>query len=125
MSSGRVLSVNVSEGGVPKLPIERAWVGPLGLDGDKHREMTVHGGPYRAVCLFAIEVIERLRAEGHPVGPGSVGENLTTTGVEWSLLPGGTRARIGNDLVIELTDDAAPCATQEHNFTDRRFARIS
>src|SRR3954453_18312689 len=105
VSSGRVLSVNVSAGGVPKLPIERAWVGPLGLDGDKHREMTVHGGPYGAVCLFAIEAIERLQAEGHPVQPGSVGDNLTTSGIEWPLQPTGTRARIGPDLVIELTAD--------------------
>ncbi len=125
VSNGRVLSVNVSAGGVPKLPVDSAWVGELGLDGDKHREMTVHGGPYRSVCLFAMEAIERLRAEGHPVGPGSVGDNVTTTGIEWSLLPGGTRARIGSELVIELTSDATPCETQEHNFTDRRFSRIS
>jgi MOSC domain-containing protein YiiM len=125
VNDGRVLSVNVSAGGVPKLPVEHAWVGELGLQGDKHREMTVHGGPYRAVCLFAMEAIERLRAEGHPVRPGSVGDNLTTTGIEWSLLPGGTRARIGSELVIELTNDATPCETQEPNFTDRRFSRIS
>src|SRR4051794_13006606 len=87
--------------------------------------MTVHGGPYRAVCIFGLEAIERLRAEGHPVAPGSVGDNLTTSGIEWSLLPGGTRARIGSELVIELTDDATPCETQAHNFTDRRFSRIS
>ena len=50
--------------------------------------MTVHGGPYRAVCLYAIEAIERLQAEGHPVEPGSVGDNLTTSGIEWSLSTG-------------------------------------
>ncbi|MEA2676516.1 MAG: hypothetical protein QOJ81_657, partial [Chloroflexota bacterium] len=41
---GRVVQVNVSGGGVPKRPVERAWVGPLGLEGDAHRENTVHGG---------------------------------------------------------------------------------
>jgi MOSC domain-containing protein YiiM len=46
---GRVLSVNTSAGGVPKLPVERTWVGELGLDGDKHRDDTDHGGPERAV----------------------------------------------------------------------------
>lgn len=121
----RVLSVNVSPGGVPKLPVESARVGRFGLEGDGHREETVHGGPYRAVCLFAIEAIERLQAEGHPVEPGSVGENLTTVGVEWSTLPPGTRARIGERLVIELTSDAGPCETQTHNFRDGRIARIS
>ena len=71
LASGRVLQVNVSHGGVPKRPVERAWVGTLGLEGDKHRENTVHGGPYQAVCLYGIEAIERLQAEGHPVEPGA------------------------------------------------------
>jgi len=91
-SSGRVLQVSVSPGGLPKLPVERAWVGRLGLEGDAHHDDTVHGGPHRAVCLFGIEAIERLQAEGHPLGSGSVGENLTTSGIEWSLLPVGTYA---------------------------------
>jgi MOSC domain-containing protein YiiM/GNAT superfamily N-acetyltransferase len=125
MPTGRVLQVNVSVGGVPKLPVELAWVGRLGLEGDAHREATVHGGPHRAVCLFGIEAIERLQAEGHPVRPGGVGENLTTGGVEWSLLPIGTRARIGDSLEIELASPTNPCATQKPNFIDGRFSRIS
>jgi MOSC domain-containing protein YiiM/GNAT superfamily N-acetyltransferase len=115
----------VSGGGVPKLPVPEAWVSRLGLDGDGHAERTVHGGPHRAVCLFAIEAIERLQAEAHPVEPGSVGENLTTTGIEWPLLPIGTRARIGEELLLEVADTANPCATQRHNFSDGRFSRIS
>jgi MOSC domain-containing protein YiiM/GNAT superfamily N-acetyltransferase len=122
---GRVLHVNVSEGGVPKLPVASARVTRLGLDGDGHNEATLHGGPHRAVCLFAIEAIERLQAEGHPVEPGGVGENLTTSGVEWSLLPIGTRARIGHDLELELAGPAAPCSTQGPNFLGGRFSRIS
>ena len=95
-ATGRVLQVNISGGGVPKQPVDLAWVGRLGLRGDAHDDFTVHGGPHQAVCLYGIEAIERLQSEGHPVGPGSVGENLTTTGVEWSTLPVGTRARIGD-----------------------------
>ena len=125
MSAGRVLSVNLNDGGVPKLPVERAWVGELGLDGDRHREDTVHGGPLRAVCLFAIEAIERLQAEGHPTEIGGVGENLTTSGVEWSRLPGGTRVKVGSELVLELTAPANPCETQRPNFIRGEFKRIS
>jgi MOSC domain-containing protein YiiM/GNAT superfamily N-acetyltransferase len=124
-TSGRIVQVSVSRGGVPKLPIERAWVGHLGLEGDRQRERTVHGGPHRAVCLFGIEAIERLQAEGHPVEPGSVGENLTTSGIEWSTLPLGTRARIGDQLLLEVASPTAPCATQKHNFRDGRVSRIS
>jgi MOSC domain-containing protein YiiM/GNAT superfamily N-acetyltransferase len=123
--TGRVLQVNLSGGGVPKKPVDSAWVGRFGLRGDAHDEFTVHGGPHQAVCLFAIEAIERLRSEGHPVHPGSVGENLTTTGVEWSLLPVGTRARVGETLELELASAAMPCKTQTHNFVDGRFSRMS
>ncbi|MDP8904973.1 MAG: GNAT family N-acetyltransferase [Chloroflexota bacterium] len=122
---GRLLQVNVSRGGVPKLPVAEAWVGRSGLEGDGHRERTVHGGPHRAVCLFSIEAIERLQAEGHPVEPGSVGENLTTLGVEWSLLPVGTRARIGDQVEVELASPTMPCSTQRPNFRDGRVSRIS
>jgi MOSC domain-containing protein YiiM/GNAT superfamily N-acetyltransferase len=125
VSSGRVVSVNISPGGVPKLPVERAWVGELGLNGDMHREDTVHGGPLRAVCLFGIEVIERLQAEGHPIKPGSVGENLTTSGTDWSRLPSGTRVKVGNDVLLELISPAMPCDTQRPNFIRGEFKRIS
>src|SRR6188768_423528 len=125
LATGRVVQVNVSEGGVPKLPVERAWVSSLGLDGDKHREYTVHGGPHQAVCLFGVEAIERLQSEGHPMEPGSAGENLTTTGVEWSLMPIGSRVSIGNELEVEISAPSNPCATQRRNFSDGRFSRIS
>jgi len=124
IAAGRVLQVSVSAGGVPKLPVERAWVGPLGLDGDKHSEPTVHGGPHRAVCLFGIEVIERLQSEGHPIEPGGAGENLTTSGIEWSLLPVGARVRVGDTLELEVSSSTTPCATQTRNFSDGNFNRI-
>ena len=124
IATGRVLQVSVSPGGVPKLPVGRAWVGPLGLDGDKHSEPTVHGGPHRAVCLFGIEVIERLQSEGHPIEPGGAGENLTTSGIEWSLLPVGARVRVGDTLELEISSSTTPCATQTGNFSDGNFNRI-
>ena len=124
IATGRVLQVSVSPGGVPKLPVERAWVGPFGLDGDKHSEPTVHGGPHRAVCLFGIEVIERLQSEGHPIEPGGAGENLTTSGIEWSLLPVGARVRVGDALELEISSSTTPCATQTGNFSDGNFNRI-
>src|SRR6266481_4314699 len=99
---GRVLQVNVSPGGVPKLPVAESRVGRDGLDGDAHHHDAVHGGPLRAVSLFASEAIERVRADGHPgLGPGAAGENLTTEGIELSLLPVGARLAIGGDVVLE------------------------
>ncbi|HET9347421.1 MAG TPA: GNAT family N-acetyltransferase [Candidatus Limnocylindrales bacterium] len=122
---GRVLQVNISPGGVPKLPVERAWVGPLGLDGDAHRHRFVHGGPHRAVALLGIEAIERVQADGHPIEPGSVGENLTTTGIELSRLPVGTRLAVGEKLVLELSGAAGPCDVIKGAFRDGKSGRIS
>ncbi|HUR17261.1 MAG TPA: GNAT family N-acetyltransferase [Candidatus Limnocylindrales bacterium] len=124
-TSGRVVQVSISRGGVPKLPIPVGRVGRLGVEGDAHHEDTVHGGPHRALCLLAMEAIERMQADGHPIGPGSAGENLTTTGIEWSLLPVGTRARIGDMLEIELSDSTTPCSTQVANFSDGNFNRMN
>lgn len=123
--SGRVVQVNVSPGGVPKLPVEQARVGRFGLEGDGHNEPTVHGGPHRAVALFAIEAIRRVAADGHPIFPGSCGENLTTEGVELSTLPIGARLAVGPDVVLELSAPDNPCSTIQGSFSDGRFSRVS
>ena len=61
---GRVVQINVSPGGVPKLPVASARVTLEGLEGDGHRDLEHHGGPERALCLFALEQIRALQAEG-------------------------------------------------------------
>ncbi len=122
---GRVYQVNVSPGGVPKHAIERAWVGRYGVVGDRQRHDTVHGGPHRAVALLGIEAIERVQADGHPIEPGSVGENLTTAGIELAGLPIGTRLAIGERLVIELSAPANPCDLIGGSFRGGKSGRIS
>jgi MOSC domain-containing protein YiiM/GNAT superfamily N-acetyltransferase len=124
-ADGRVVQVNISAGGVPKLPVDRAWVGRLGLDGDAHHHLTVHGGPHRAVALLGIEAIERVQADGHPIEPGSVGENLTTAGIELARLPIGTRLAIGERLLLELSSPANPCDVIKGSFRAGKSGRIS
>ncbi len=124
-ATGRIVQVSVSQGGVPKLPVERAFVGHFGLEGDRHSEETVHGGPHRAVCLMAIEAIERMQSEGHPIDMGTAGENLTTAGIEWSLLPVGTIIRVGDEVELELASSTTPCTTQVGNFRDGNFNRMN
>lgn len=125
--SGRVVSVNVNEGGVPKLPVDEQWVGRMGLADDRHDEPEpIHGGVDQAVCLYSVEAIERVSADGHTAFPGAFGENLTLEGIEMESLAEGDRLAIGEDgLVIEITKNAGPCKTQAHWFIDGRFARIS
>jgi MOSC domain-containing protein YiiM len=123
--AGHVVQVSTSPGGVPKRAVESAFVGRLGLAGDDHHDAADHGGPTRAVCLLAIEVIRRVAAEGHGLAPGTAGENITTGGIELGGLPIGTRLGIGPDVVVELTSPTYPCKTIAHNFADGRFSRLS
>ena len=130
-SVGIVASVNANAGGVPKPPVDSARIGPLGLDNDAHTEPApVHGGPEQAVCLYAQEAIERVRADGHAAFPGAFGENLTLVGIDWAALGAGDRLVIGAGegeaaLELELTKPTTPCQTIAHWFIERRIARIS
>ena len=117
-------SVNVSPGGVPKLPVERARVSPAGVEGDRQRFLEYHGGPERAVSIYSLDLIEALSKEGHPIGVGTTGENLTLAGLDWSLMVPGTTLRIG-EAEVEITAYAPPCRTIAGSFVGRRMARIS
>jgi MOSC domain-containing protein YiiM len=124
-ADGRVVQVNISPGGVPKAAVAEARVGRLGLDGDAHHHDHVHGGPHRAVALLGLEAIERVRADGHAIAPGAVGENLTTAGIELSLLPVGTRLAIGDRVLLELSSPAGPCDVIKGVFVGGKSGRIS
>lgn len=122
---GRIVQINTSRGGVPKLPVADARVSELGLAGDLHDDITGHGGPTRAICLYTIEQIERLQAEGHPIYPGAAGENVTLGGVALTELTPGTRLALGDEVVIEITGYTTPCKTIRDVFNDGDFSRIS
>ncbi len=122
----RVVQVNVNPaGGVPKDAVPSAHVGTEGVAGDRQRDRRFHGGPSRAVSLYSAELIAALRAEGHPVAPGSTGENLTISGLPWDTLVVGDRLRIGDELRIAITGYAAPCDNIAESFADGAFKRIS
>ncbi len=127
-AAGIIVSVNRNDGGVPKLPVDGTRVLRLGLDGDHHHApASVHGGPDRAICLYAQEAIERVRADGHQAFPGAYGENLTLLGIDWGALAAGDRLAVGADdgPLLELTWHATPCETQAAWFLGARIARIS
>jgi MOSC domain-containing protein YiiM len=123
-NEGHIFQINISQGGVPKTPIRSGDVTELGLVGDVQRDKRYHGGPNRALCLYPLELILQLQREGHPIFPGSVGENITTTGLDFERLTIGDRLQIGA-LLVEITDYAPPCATIKGSFKDGRYSRIS
>ncbi len=117
--------INISDGGVPKLPVPDAQVTHNGLVGDRQRNRKVHGGVDRAVCLFSLEVIQALRAEGHTIAPGSAGENLTLAEVDWVRIQPGTILLVGDSLRLEVTTYTAPCQFNAQWFTTGDHGRIS
>jgi MOSC domain-containing protein YiiM len=123
--AGRIVQVNVSKGGVPKLAVLTAPVTRNGLAGDRQKDLRYHGGPERAVSCLALEVIERLAREGHPIAPGSTGENLTLAGLDWKRVQPGTRLRFGGGVELEVTSFAAPCPTIRRSFVRGEFDRLS
>jgi len=123
-TTGTVVSLNRSHGGVPKLPVAEARVSAEGMDGDRQRNLKYHGGPDRALCLYAAERIEALKAEGHPIDVGTTGENVTVLGLDWSLVVPGARLRVGAAL-LEVTSYADPCRTIRGSFLGGRSGRIS
>lgn len=122
---GRIFQLNVSNGGVPKLAAREAALTPEGLEGDRQRDRRYHGGPARALCLFALERVLELQAEGHPIFPGSTGENLTVVGLEWSVLGPGARLALGDEALVEVTSYTAPCKKIAASFKGGDFKRIS
>jgi MOSC domain-containing protein YiiM len=116
--------INVSDGGVLKLPVSEAFVNVRGVLRDNQANRIHHGRPEQALCLYSLEVIEALQAEGHPIEPGSAGENLTITGLDWPSIEPGMRLAIGDSVVAEITYPATPCAKNARWFEDRDFGRI-
>lgn len=123
--TGRIHQLNLSDGGVPKLPVAAARLTESGLEGDRQKHTSFHGGPERALSLYALEIIEQLRAEGHPITPGSTGENVTVAGLDWSLLSPGARLALGDEVIVEITSYANPCGAIRGSFAGGRFKRIS
>jgi MOSC domain-containing protein YiiM len=122
---GTVASINVSGGGVPKGRVSDAKVSRLGLEKDTQNDIKHHGGPERAVCLYSLERIRSLQAEGHPIDAGTAGENVTVEGIDWDLVVPGTRLRLGDEVLLEIASFTNPCKTIKESFIDGEFIRIA
>lgn len=108
MGIPEIVSINTSPGGIPKRPVAEVLVIFDGLAGDG-RAHAKHLKSSRAVSLLEAELIATIRGEGYAVGPGVMGENLTTSGVDLLSLAPGTRLRFAGGVEIELTEPRAPC----------------
>lgn len=123
--AGRVFQINASPGGLPKLGQLQANVNSLGLANDHQADTQVHGGPERAICLYSLEQILLLQAEGHPIFPGAIGENLTLSGLDWAQIEPGKRLKVGSNVLIEITRYTTPCNNLEPYFLNADYSRVS
>jgi MOSC domain-containing protein YiiM len=121
MDAGVVESVHRNEVhalGKPACAEIRLLAG-FGVEGDTHAGATVQHRSrvardptqpnLRQVHLIAAELHDELRGRGFAVGPGAMGENVTTRGVDLLALPVGTRLRLGATAVVVLTGLRNPC----------------
>ena len=122
--TGRIVRLAISRGGVPKHAIEEAHVTPLGIAGDVQKHVKIHGGVERALCLFSLEVLEKIQTEGHPIYPGSAGENVLISGLPWEDLVHGSRLALGDEVVVEITRPATPCKVIAASFLEREHNRL-
>jgi MOSC domain-containing protein YiiM len=116
-----VTSVSRAPRHVFSKPVQEAirLLAGLGVEGDAHMGATVkHRWVARQtpsaqnlcqVHLIHAELHDTLRAQGFAVGPGVMGENVTTRDIDLLALPRGTRLHLGASAVVEVTGLREPC----------------
>jgi len=122
---GRVTAVCVRRGHhfskTPALSIR--LLSGLGVEGDGHMGATVQHRydrrrdptrpNLRQVHLIPSELFDELRGKGFAIGPGDLGENITTSDIDLAALATGTRLHLGARAVIELTGLRKPCTLMD------------
>ena len=106
----RVISVNISQKkGVQKTPVDapQMVLEQFGLAEDAHS-----GQWHRQVSFLASESIDKAVEQGLDVEEGSFGENFTTENLELETLPLGTQLRIGDDVLVEISQIGKVCHTR-------------
>ncbi len=102
---GKIVAVCISkERGQKKKDIGKAVIKEaFGIVGDGH------AGTCRQVSLLAMESIEKMKKMGVDVGHGDFAENLTTEGINLISLPIGTKLKIGDEILTEVTQIGKEC----------------
>ena len=124
VSRGVVAGLFLSDGGVPKTAVDAVDIGYRGVLGDRQATRVHHGRPWQALCLWNSEVVADHAAQGHPIQPGSAGENVSIRGVDWSAWRPGQRVGLG-EVEATITAFAIPCFKNARWFSDGDYERMS
>ncbi|MDF1590239.1 MAG: MOSC domain-containing protein [Desulfobacterales bacterium] len=101
------LAVSRKKGTRKTIVDEAKLVKEHGLEGDAHA-----GAWHRQVSLLSSESIEASRSSGLDVTFGDFAENIATTGADWKAIPVGTRVRLGDTALIEITQIGKECTNR-------------
>ena len=98
------VAVSKKKGTRKKIVDEALLVQDHGIEGD------AHAGPWhRQVSFLAAESIEKVRDQGLDVTFGDFAENIASSGVDWLSIPVGTRFRLGDTALLEVTQIGKEC----------------
>ncbi len=106
--NSQVISINISDGGIPKYPKDSIQITKAGLLGDKHN----HEKHYRLIQAVSIQDIEKLtelKEDGYDLLPGATGENLTVENLDVNNLALGTLLKFSGGVVLKLSKVRNPC----------------
>jgi MOSC domain-containing protein YiiM len=108
--------------GIYKEPVGGSvHIGPLGLDSDAVVDTKHHGGVDQAVYIYGTPDYDWWSRElGHPLAPGTFGENLTITDLISAEFNIGDRLQVGSAL-LEVTSPRIPCSTLAWRMGDQQF----
>jgi MOSC domain-containing protein YiiM len=98
------------ERGLPKYSEHALDVTVQGAAGDfnRYRHEKKADDPDQALLIMPLEMLTQLNAEGWPVKPGDIGENITTKGIPYDAFAPGRKYRAGT-VEFEVSKAAAPC----------------
>jgi len=114
----------VGRTGIDKRPVDVVAVRTGGLVGDTVVDTVHHGGPDKAVYVYAAEDAEWWSERlGVPVPPGWFGENLRLRGVQAGGAVIGERWRVGEQVLLEVTQPRIPCATFGRHVGQERWVK--
>jgi hypothetical protein len=126
IANGKIVALNANAGhSFSKTPQPGLrLIAGEGVANDAHRGVTVKHRSrvivdptqpnLRQVHLIHSELFSELAAKGFAIGPGEIGENITTQGIDLLSLPRHTRLYLGAEAVIQITGLRNPCIQLDH-----------
>jgi MOSC domain-containing protein YiiM len=110
-----IMQINVKsrtegERGLPKKPVDSAFVSVAGVRGDfnVYRHEELEDDPDSALLIMPIEMIRVLNSEGWPIKPGDLGENFTTSGMSYDSFEVGKGFTAG-EVRFQISRACDPC----------------